>query len=144
MCAIPRSLDKAEVCITRSHHTYQGLAVVGTDALWCMNYGYHSSVYPPLYLTHRLKFTFYFPFFILDWFMWKLTFKMKLSSYVCICMPLLQHCCHILAAHNLTGLNNPQNDLDSASFVNRDSQVEKKLYSEPGQREKQQHTLTCY
>lgn len=63
MCIIPCSLNKAEACIARSHHMYQVLAVVGADALWCMNYGYHSSVYSPLYLTHRLKFIFYFLFF---------------------------------------------------------------------------------
>lgn len=59
-------------------------------------------------------------------------------------MSLLQDCFHILAAYNLTGIKNPQNNLDSASFVNIDSQVEKKLYPVPGLREKQQHALTRY
>lgn len=149
MCIIPRSLDKAAVCVTRSHHTYQVLGVVCADVLWCMNYRHYSFSLPctiPCTQPTGWNLSFIYIFCTLDWFMWQLAFKFKLYICTCVCIfiPFLQYCFHILATFNLIWIRNPQNNLASTSVVNIDSQVERKPYSEPGLRERKQHALAHY
>jgi len=84
-----RSLDKAEVCITRSHHTYQVLAVVCADALWCTNYGHYSFLLPcTLHSTQPIGWNLSFIYIVCmsHWFMWKLALKLKLCVCTSVCI----------------------------------------------------------